>query len=328
MSKSSAPSQATLADPEVLQAKSSPTRDDDLWFDDGTLIVVAQNVEFRVYRNHLAERFEVFRDMLSFPQPTPSDSTDDLPCPAIHVTDSARDWRNVLRLLFHPEEQGLFVKRSDPSFDVVSACVRLGHKYQMTAVYQQAMAYLKYHFTADLLICKSRRNWVPPGFTLAHAIGVVNLARLTGEHTLLPIALMVCCWKEADIVEGFTYDDGEQEKLAHDDLGLCFAAKARLLKVTILAYFTTYTPPPPGSCELKDGDACRRALQGLADIAAREVQRATLPNPIVVLNYALTGSGPRLCNGCSTAVKSRQLERQRQNWKQLPSVLGIDVPGW
>ncbi|KAI0686099.1 hypothetical protein C8T65DRAFT_154058 [Cerioporus squamosus] len=329
MSKSNTLS-ATLADPEALQSEPPRTRDDELWFDDGTIIIVAQHTEFRVYRSYLAERFAVFEDMLAFPQPTIPDESEDLPCPTVHVTDSARDWRNILRVMFHPEEQGIFVKRSDPSFEVVAACVCLGHKYQMTSIYQQAMDYLKDHFTTDLLVCKSRKTWVPPGFTLAHAIGVVNLARLTGEYTLLPVALMVCCRMSTDIVEGFTYSDGERETLSPEDLGLCFIAKARLLKATILAYFTTYTPLPSGSCSLKDGnDACRRALQGLSDIAAREVHSAQLPNPVVILNYTLPGSGgPRLCTGCSAAVKERQLERQRHHWGHLPSMLGIDVPGW
>ncbi|KAI0705969.1 hypothetical protein C8T65DRAFT_652336 [Cerioporus squamosus] len=351
MLKSSAPS-ATMAGPGTLQSTPARARDRDLWFDDGTIIIVAQNTEFRVYREYLSERSEVFRDMFSFGHPTIQhfnarnawpdfrltgdvgsilDINVENPFPVVHVPDSARDWRNVLRLLFHPEDPGLFLKRSDPSFDVLSACVRLGDKYQMPAIYKQGMDYLKGHFTTNLSVYKSRTNWVPPGFTLAHAIGVVNLARLTGVYTLLPVALMACCRMGADILEGFTYSDGERETLSTEDLGLCFVAKPKLLKATILTYFTTYASLPPGTCDLKEGgDACRRALQGLSDIAAREGHSANLPDPFILLNYSLPDTeGARLCKSCSTAIEERQLQEQRDNWELLPSMgLGIDVPGW
>ncbi|KAI0700385.1 hypothetical protein C8T65DRAFT_285269 [Cerioporus squamosus] len=203
--------------------------------------------------------------MSSFPQPTVD--LEDSPCPVVHVTDSARDWRHVLSLLFDPsDEQSAFLtnRRPRPSFELISACVRLGHKYEMTSTYQEAMSYLKDHFTTSLSVFLSHDgNCVPhsPGFKLLHVIGVVNLARLTGEHTLLPLALLVCCRLGADIVQGFSYSDGERETLSSADLGLCFAGKAILLRDTVIAQITTFAPLPTGVCDREEGDdSCGRAL--------------------------------------------------------------------
>ncbi|KAF8145623.1 hypothetical protein K438DRAFT_1425906, partial [Mycena galopus ATCC 62051] len=41
----------------------------DLWFEDGNIVIQAGNSQFRVYRGVLAKRSSVFQDMLSSPQP-------------------------------------------------------------------------------------------------------------------------------------------------------------------------------------------------------------------------------------------------------------------
>ena len=38
-----------------------------------------------------------------------------------------------------------------PSFEEVFAYIRLGHKYQMTPLYERTMTYLKTHFRGPLL---------------------------------------------------------------------------------------------------------------------------------------------------------------------------------
>ena len=91
-----------------------PKKDDEFWYEDGTIILIAQNVEFRVYRGPLAQHSQVFRNMLSFPQPpsTPgpsqaspsplpsgSDTGMSPACPTVHLTDSPADLRHFLRVL-------------------------------------------------------------------------------------------------------------------------------------------------------------------------------------------------------------------------------------
>ncbi|KAI0703099.1 hypothetical protein C8Q76DRAFT_801948 [Earliella scabrosa] len=123
---------------------SSRKRDAEFWFEDGTIILIAQDIEFRVYKGLLASRFPVFSDMLSFPQPLTAqgDLQEDQgsvpsPCPTVYLSgDSARDWRMVFRLFMPKEDdRDLFSffnkERPPPSFETLAACVRLGHKYHM-----------------------------------------------------------------------------------------------------------------------------------------------------------------------------------------------------
>lgn len=50
-------------------ANASPRqRDTEFWYDDGNIILVARDVEFRVFKGILAEYSPVFKDMCSLPQ--------------------------------------------------------------------------------------------------------------------------------------------------------------------------------------------------------------------------------------------------------------------
>jgi len=76
-----------------------PDRAEDLWFDDGNLILKAGDTQFRIYAGFLAARSSVFRDMLSFPPPEEGNPTCD-GCPIVFVYDSPNDLAYFLRAVF------------------------------------------------------------------------------------------------------------------------------------------------------------------------------------------------------------------------------------
>ncbi len=91
----------TLPGPCVDQ--SSPRRDEELWFEDGSLVLVARDIEFRVYKGPLVAQSGLFKDMLSLPQPSDSSSTpfNDSSSPSyatIHLSDTPEDVRHFLRV--------------------------------------------------------------------------------------------------------------------------------------------------------------------------------------------------------------------------------------
>lgn len=71
----------------------------DPWFDDGNIILQAEQTQFRVYRGLLASSSTIFSDMLSVPQPNTPDQLVE-GCPVVELPDLARDWEHVLRALF------------------------------------------------------------------------------------------------------------------------------------------------------------------------------------------------------------------------------------
>ena len=52
------------------EAEEIRQRDHEFWYDDGTVILIARNVEFRIYKGLLSDHSSVFRDMFSLPQPS------------------------------------------------------------------------------------------------------------------------------------------------------------------------------------------------------------------------------------------------------------------
>ena len=87
-------------DESTTTAGIPPTRDEEFWFPDGNVILLARGVEFRVYSGLLASHSPVFKDMFSLPQPADLPSA---PCPVVQMTDSPEDLRHILRV-FMPSQ--------------------------------------------------------------------------------------------------------------------------------------------------------------------------------------------------------------------------------
>ncbi len=70
-------------------------KDDEFWFEDGNLIIVAQDVEFCVYKGPLVKHSPVFRDMLTLPQPAESSELGHRP--VVPVPENPTSFRHFLR---------------------------------------------------------------------------------------------------------------------------------------------------------------------------------------------------------------------------------------
>ena len=77
-------------------------KDPSLWFDDGNVILVAEESLFRVHRGVLSRHSPVFKDMFAVPQPAAdalaSDTVDG--CPTVNVSDSTHDLKQLLLVIY------------------------------------------------------------------------------------------------------------------------------------------------------------------------------------------------------------------------------------
>lgn len=85
-----------------VQTDPSLRRDDELWFATGNLVLIAREVEFRIWKAPLIKHSPVFKDMLSLPQDAASseiasDMGGCAPPAAVHLLDSPEDLRHFLR---------------------------------------------------------------------------------------------------------------------------------------------------------------------------------------------------------------------------------------
>ena len=75
-------------------------RDEEFWFDDGTIVLGARNVAFKVYAGPLIEHSPVFKTMLLLPQPLDASNASDPGAErVIYLPDSPEDLRHVFEVL-------------------------------------------------------------------------------------------------------------------------------------------------------------------------------------------------------------------------------------
>ena len=82
-------------------AENQPLQISRFWFDDGNVILQAENTQFRVHRSLLSLHSNVFKDMFSMPQPTDTTTAPNADgCPVITIFDKASDLEYVLSIFY------------------------------------------------------------------------------------------------------------------------------------------------------------------------------------------------------------------------------------
>lgn len=73
----------------------------DIWYDDGTVVLQAENMLFKVYRGVLIEQSPFFKDLFTLPQQDSNESEKYEGCPLVPMPgDHAVDVHNLLKAIF------------------------------------------------------------------------------------------------------------------------------------------------------------------------------------------------------------------------------------
>lgn len=79
-------------------------KEENLWFDDGNIVIVAEYTPFLVHKSVLSAKSEIFRDTFSIPQPQIPAETDALDgIPILRLSDRWSDVRKMLTMMYHSE---------------------------------------------------------------------------------------------------------------------------------------------------------------------------------------------------------------------------------
>ncbi|CAA7258932.1 unnamed protein product [Cyclocybe aegerita] len=118
------------------------------WFDDGNVILQAEDTQFRVHRSMLAHQSAVFKDMFGMPQPEqPQDAMLD-GCPIVPLGDKAADVEHVLAVFY--DNYNSFDLRKQLAMSPLSAFLRLGKKYGIEFLQNEALKRLRRDFPTTL----------------------------------------------------------------------------------------------------------------------------------------------------------------------------------
>ncbi|KAL1938264.1 hypothetical protein VTO73DRAFT_11715 [Trametes versicolor] len=307
-------------DSNATKGDDGPTpikRDDDFWFEDGNIVLIARNIEFRVYKGILAKHSPVFHDMFSLPSPVAPETFWDTAgtietCPVVHLSDSPEDFRHVLRVCMpetnlrqvgHPYSS--FASDGELSSSMISgalAVARMAHKYQMHDMLALVVKYLKRAFpdkfheqVAKPLAC------IPSPYGGSLAVGAVNLARL--------------------IDEPLVHEDGSVEHLALEDLGRCLDARGCLTqKILVLA---TRIFALSVSQECIAAERCREVLEmmllGVGQDPDMFAEADVISPWMDAYEYSYL---PLCCESCQLMLRERDKKERRRTPKVESSFPG------
>ena len=66
-----------------------------IWFDDGSIILQAEDTQFCVHKSVILKHFPTLNDFVSSSQSQSSDA-----CAIMNLSDSAKDWESLLTMIY------------------------------------------------------------------------------------------------------------------------------------------------------------------------------------------------------------------------------------
>ncbi|KAJ7611824.1 hypothetical protein FB45DRAFT_803914 [Roridomyces roridus] len=168
-----------------MQVENTPHRAPELWFEDGNLVIQAENSHFRVHRGILAACSPVFQDMLSFPQPPDSELVEG--CPIVRLQDSAEEVAVFLKALFKPNYFMPFPAQTE--YAIIRGCLRLGNKYGVVHLRIRALVHFSSRYRTSLA------DWDAARYSPTDYTDPGKIPRVLSEIVSWPISLLV-----ADII--------------------------------------------------------------------------------------------------------------------------------
>ncbi|KAJ6474496.1 hypothetical protein C8R47DRAFT_1144344 [Mycena vitilis] len=158
----------------------------DIWFQDGNIVIQAQDTQFRVYQGTLCSASEVLKLAIE----GLGDSKGVEGRPLIVLSDSSVDMTHVLRTLFF---RWSFPSNEPWPFDAIVAFLRLGQKYKIKPLHDEGLSRLTAAFppTVDGIVTNRYEKSISAGKPTSRQqliIPTIVLARELELLQLLPAA--------------------------------------------------------------------------------------------------------------------------------------------
>lgn len=307
----------------ISQAKLDFIPNRDLWYSDGSVVLVAEKTAFRVHSTILAAHSEVFRDMFAIPQPILADPDVEIyeSCQVLHLQDSPADLGHFLKSIY---DLSYFIPGKKTKFPIVSAVLRLSTKYHTPVLRQRAIDLLVtvYPSSAEAWQLRSLHRLVPP-FEDEH-LAYIELAVETDVRVILP-AIYYAATREplsgvVSTLARLRVAPSEQWNVTSNFLlGRDRLAQAEMKY--ILAFLDKRFPRP--NCQ---GGNDSTTLVNLAHTTFRKVFESEPYHHWCSARPAEVGPSLPVCKRCSAAIRnSIELGRQKI-WENLPGFFGL--PDW
>ncbi|KAJ3489498.1 hypothetical protein NLI96_g2079 [Meripilus lineatus] len=306
-----------------------------LWFPDGNIVLIAQDAHFRVHRGVLSRNSEIFRVMFDLPQPSDAAETYISECPAIPLSDRKSDVDCMLRALY--DGQNYYKHDTALSFSVVCALLRLGTKYQIQHLREEAIRRLGACFPSSLkkferiidgpAVKQGEISCREVEITYEDAITVIDMARNLDVPSLLPPAFVACTRLPSEqLIRGVVDGCGDQSYLSKSDLILIVDAQKTLKSEALRSIGSLLTISSPRCIKnISRGRPCKREKQAILE-AIWSGQVAPAIDPFTKLTRPNLPVQDAMCEPCWEAFHEQRQKVARDVWASL-GVL-FRVPSW
>ncbi len=229
---------------------------------------------------------------------------------------------------------------------MLSAWLRLSHKYKIANVMTFAIAALKTVYSddydswtdTDRSVCGT---WARPGERkvidrgkvatkrsrlLSQAIVAINFARLLNIPSILPAAFYHCACLGGAIVKGYAHDDGTTEYLSDEDVARCINGMQDLAFATA-DYVLPLVKHLPEHHGCQKGGACRPLWKNsVLDLLSSSNCRAVLGNLALRGVLETFPALSALCDTCKRGAGGCIEARRKIVWQGLPKTFDIVDP--
>ncbi|KAF7370392.1 BTB domain-containing protein [Mycena sanguinolenta] len=243
----------------------------DLWFDDGNVVLQAEDIQFRVHWGVLALHSSFFHDLKALPQPADQPSVDD--CPIVELSDAPDEVEYVLRALYVPS----FLCQKRLSVPIISALLRLGRKYEFKDLFDSAVARLTSEFPTTVEEYDASGKFK----TIEWYDGVhFDIIALATENNILSV-LPSACYRAVEryelsiLFDGIPRKDGTLASLPQTDLRRCAIGQHRMVLKQFEQGFTLGWVRKWDSHGCTASALCRKGRENMLK-GAQKIQRLVL----------------------------------------------------
>ncbi|KAL6298843.1 hypothetical protein BKA93DRAFT_830342 [Sparassis latifolia] len=316
-----------FTDDEPPPEPSDITVNKEFWKYGGDVFLDAQNsTRFRVHKDVLIRNSDVFRTDLQVLDSRRADADIVDGCPVLYVADYPDDLIYLLRV-FYDDRANRMASRGLCVLMEVEALTRMAIKYQVADVRNDCVSRMRSFFTdqfADWDKHMSHGGSRSDSIRLEaqnEAISAVNLARLTGQHSMLPTALLLCCdIPQDELAAGVRLRNGRLDRLSPEDLKKCEEGRKTIKKAHLVGRGQICHFGTAGSdCPRKW--ACAEVLAGWLSTDRIALERCS--DQFNLAEHELCDYY-KLCEQCSVTVRASIIDYRRAFWKMLPSFFKLD----
>ncbi|KAJ7043745.1 hypothetical protein C8F04DRAFT_1389847 [Mycena alexandri] len=317
---------STLVPPPAKRQRTDESDDasvtrSDIWYSDGSVVLQAQNTQFRVHWSLLGQHSTFFRDMQTLPQPPDQPVVEG--CSVVELQDSVEDVKHLLTVLYNPN----FAYQKAVPFEIVAALIRLGRKYEFRSLLDSAVERVTSENPTTLEeydILEGSEDYYPksildyPGLEF----DMLALARENNIMTALPCAYyrILKYYTHRHLFDGFTKADGTLFTLSPVDQKLCSLGREKIIAAQML----------PGStstlgwlCKWDYATDCTSSTRKCKKLRGTFLQECFTDVSVRALTKA-----PSLafCAGCTRRVEELVSAGRNKAWEELPAF--FDLPPW